>query len=525
MKNTVKILVLIVTLMFCCLSFCSCGLKDALTSTDIVVKLNTEGEQLTTDMSESDLRDYLVVSRRLGIFPIGYFYKDISDYEIVCDYSEGYTEVKVIYEGMSSKITALFVQRDKLSLEGDFLFCEIKGENYLLKYNGCDKDIILPERDSYIIYDKVFYGNDTIESVTLGNSVTQIGESAFAYSSIKHIDFGEGLISIGERAFDACTQLEYVNVPSVEQWCLMIFGSTIPLKEVDSEITIQDQEYINIEAYLGMMTSMDYYHHTYGAKSITTDKAFIYFWNSNGKLVHQDPVPVSSPVYYANSIHIGGEKLKDLVIPENVNEISIGFAGADIESINIHKNVTGMGIGAFKDCENLNKIFIEDVNDGLLDRYAYAFDDDCAAFTKQNDLCFIGNEENPYLILVGLSDAEKTEIFVPDSTVAVASYALRRNGRNITKIVLSDSVEYVGRMIVSTRENSFTFIGGKGLRFIDCQEWFMSLSNNKNAEINIGDIDKWFYSDNGGDWVPVTKIGWFGILQPIYRIDSPTDTE
>ena len=523
MKNTIKILILFANLLVCCLIFCSCGLKDALTSTDIVVKLDTKGVQLTTDMNESELRDYLVVTRRLGVFPIGYFPKEVSDYEIICDYGEGYTEIKVTYEGMSSKITGLFVDRDKLSLEGDFLFCEIKGENYLLKYNGSNKDIVLPERDPYIIYDKVFYDNDTVESVTLGNSVTQIGESAFAYSSIKRIDIGEGLQSIGKRAFDACTQLEYVNVLSLEQWCIMTFGSVIPLKD-EATIAVQDQEYINIEIYRDMMSSMDYYRHTYGAKSITTDKAFIYFWNSKGKLVHQDPVPVSSPVYYANSIHIGGEKLRDLIIPENVNEVSIGFAGADIESISIHKNVTNMGVGAFRDCQNLKSVFIEDVNEGILDRYVYAFDKDCVAFNKKDDLYFIGNEENPYLILVGVSDAKKSEIIVPDGTKVVASYALRRNGENIIKVVLSDSVESVGKVIVSTRKNDFTFIGGEGLRFIDEQRWFMFTSDN-NAKIDIGDIDQWFYYNDDGDRVPVEKIGWFGIFDPIYRVDFSTDTE
>ncbi len=524
MKKSAKNLLLLAILVICLLTLCSCRLFEGYTSTKIVVEIDTDGEYLTTDMSEDDLRESLKVYRRLNVFLFGKFDKEISDYTLTCNFNEGYSQITVEYEDMRASTTGLFVKRDKLSLEGDFLFCEIKGVKYLLEYKGNDKNLVLPEGEPYVIFEKVFYGNKDIESVTLGNSVTQIGESAFAYSSIKRLDVGTGLVSIGKHAFDACDQLEYLNVSSVEQWCLMNFESVIPLHVESDEdvIAIQDQQYLVSEDYRYRIGSLDMYRHAYGASTVSVDRTFANFYNEKGNLVHQEPIPVSSPVYFTRSIYVGGEKLVDLVIPESVNELSIGFAGADIKSVRIHGNVSAMGIGAFKECQQLETVVVEDFNRKLLDRYTYAFDKESVVYNELDGVYYLGNEENPNLILVGVADKEMSKLIVPEGTKAIASYALSSNGENICNILLSDSVEFVGEHIIRTKHTTFTFVGGESLRFIGEQRWYFYYSGNQATDIDIGDLGNWFYPDRDG-FVGVSsyqsKLGIAGIDDPIYRMD------
>lgn len=525
MKKTAKNLLLLAILSICFLTLCSCRLFDSYISTKIVVEIDTDGEYLTTDMSEDDLRDCLKVYRRLTVFLIGKFDREISGYSLECDFNEGYSQITVEYDDMRASTTGLFVRKDKLSREGDFLFCEIKGERYLLEYKGNDKNVVLPEGNPYIIFEKVFYGNNDIESVTLGNSVTQIGEFAFAYSSIKRLDVGTGLASIGKQAFTACDRLEYLNVSSVEQWCLMNFESVIPLHVESDEdvIAIQDQQYVVSEDYYRYhIGSLDMYRHAYGASTVSVDRTFVNFYNEKGNLVHQEPIPVSSPVYFTRSIHVGGEKLVDLVIPESVNELSIGFAGSDIKSVRIHGNVSAMGVGAFKECQQLETVVVEDFNRKLLDRYTYAFDKDSVVYNELDGVLYIGNEENPNLILVGVADKEMSKLTVPEGTKAIASYALRSNGENICNILLSDSVEFVGEHIIRTKHTTFTFVGGESLRFIGEQEWYFNRPGNIATDIDIGDLENWRRPTNGGFTGVSSYQGEFGIVgigYPIYRMD------
>ena len=81
----------------------------------------------------------------------------------------------------------------------------------LFKYNGTEKEIILPEGIK-TIENSAFANNYSVEYVKLPDSVEFIGPQAFWCSSIKNIDLSSNLIEIGDSAFRG-SKLEKINLP------------------------------------------------------------------------------------------------------------------------------------------------------------------------------------------------------------------------------------------------------------------------------------------------------------------------
>lgn len=82
----------------------------------------------------------------------------------------------------------------------------------LKKYNGEDVDVVIPDTVS-VIGENVFQ-NLAIRSVTIPNSVQEIGAEAFMNcKNLKSVTFSKELTSIGERAFYGCSSLTDIVIP------------------------------------------------------------------------------------------------------------------------------------------------------------------------------------------------------------------------------------------------------------------------------------------------------------------------
>ena len=126
--------------------------------------------------------------------------------------------------------------------EGDWV---IDKDGILSKYNGSDKNVVIPSTVNGItvkeIAFKTFYNNSTIESVTIPDSVTKIGNYAFAYcSKLKTVDFGSGVKTIGTYAFSS-SGLQKVEIPSsVETISFAAFWKCSSLKEAEIPETVNN---------------------------------------------------------------------------------------------------------------------------------------------------------------------------------------------------------------------------------------------------------------------------------------------
>lgn len=136
----------------------------------------------------------------------------------------------------------------KIVEQDGFLFYtrDYTGVNYLVGYAGNATNITLPDSlngESYEIYKSAFSNCYSLESVTIPDGVTAIGDSAFylccnlknitigngvteigsaAFSScyrLKEITFGSGVTEVGGEAFRDCKSLRRVNIHDIASWC------------------------------------------------------------------------------------------------------------------------------------------------------------------------------------------------------------------------------------------------------------------------------------------------------------------
>ena len=87
--------------------------------------------------------------------------------------------------------------------------------NYLLGYEGSDT-IVLPESyegKDYRIHNNAFYRCQDLQSITIPDLVTGIGDNTFSHcSSLKNITIGVGCKSIGDSAFSFCSNLTSIAI-------------------------------------------------------------------------------------------------------------------------------------------------------------------------------------------------------------------------------------------------------------------------------------------------------------------------
>lgn len=160
---------------------------------------------------------------------------------------------------------------------------------------------VMPETVRWI-NDGAFAGSN-LTSVTVSPNVTYITYCSFANSlSLEEIVIPESVRTIEDGAFDGCTGLKKVGISDLEAWC----------------------------------------------------QANIY----------------SNPLYYAHDLYLNGELIVDLVIPESVTESVYGYSiydnvfnGGSFKTVTMPEDLQTIGYDAFVNCENLEKVYITDLQD------------------------------------------------------------------------------------------------------------------------------------------------------------------
>ena len=198
---------------------------------------------------------------------------------------------------------------------GKYRFLNIKKESeplphHIIKYydEALDKDgyiILIDKGVKYI--DKESFEFMTMESVLIPNSVTSIGNNAFANcESLKNVLIPNSVTSIGDNAFYDCVLLKNVKIP-------------------------------NSVTYIGSFAF-------YGCESLTS-------------------IVIPNGVNKIDSFTFGYCKsLINLVIPDSVTYIGVfAFKGCEsLESVDIPDSVISMHINAFAECKSLTNLVIPD---------------------------------------------------------------------------------------------------------------------------------------------------------------------
>ena len=310
------------------------------------------------------------------------------------------------------------------------------------------------------IGDYAFSECTSLTSITIPNSVMSIGDRAFyGCSSLTSVSFGENsqLTSIGEEVFSDCSNLKNIEIPvcvtnigdSAFNGCSELTIITIP----DSVTSIGDSTFSDCSSLTSItipasVTSIANYAFSgcsnltnvaFGENSQLTSIGDSAFNGCSSLISITIPEGVTS---IGNYLFYGCTSLTSIIISDGVMNIGdYAFYGCtSLTSITIPNGVTSIGGDSFRGCSSLKNITVPD-SVASIGNSAFA---DCTSlkYNEYDNAYYIGNEKNPYVVLVKAKDTSVKSCIIHENTKIILNYAFQ-NCRWLTSITIPNSVSVI----------------------------------------------------------------------------------
>jgi hypothetical protein len=168
------------------------------------------------------------------------------------------------------------------------------GNSFLGDYTG---NVVIPEN---VVYEGSVYSVTKIEGTTYWGFGSVSFGAFYGCDKMTSVTIPSSIKIIGNGAFEGCTSLKEVYISSLSAWCGIIFNI--------------DYMYLNC-CY-------------------------------------------TNPLYYAHNLYLNGDRVTNLVIPDNIVTIKKGaFMGSSFTSVTFHKGVEKIEPDAFNYCDNLTDVY------------------------------------------------------------------------------------------------------------------------------------------------------------------------
>ena len=208
-------------------------------------------------------------------------------------------------------------------------------------YGKSDPNVVIPDGTTRV-GNRVFYNNKDINSVMIPASVREIGDFAFARSSLASVDIPAGTEKIGYAAFYNCNNLANINVPSsVKEIELGAFDNTAfinnwrSIEDGNNFLVLGDGVLV---AYKGHGSEVDI------PASVKTIGPGVFEGNNRIK-----SVTISNNCKKISEDAFNGcRKLSSIKLPDNLETIEDrAFKDTGLTYVELPMTVRSIGLGAF----------------------------------------------------------------------------------------------------------------------------------------------------------------------------------